>query len=29
MVERTGAIVVHPYNDERIVAGRGTAANEL
>ena len=29
MVERTGAIVVHPYNDERIVAGQGTAANEL
>ncbi|HEU0296772.1 MAG TPA: pyridoxal-phosphate dependent enzyme [Anaerolineales bacterium] len=25
----TGAIVVHPYNDERVIAGQGTAALEL
>ena len=29
LVEKTGAIVVHPYNDERIVAGQGTCAKEL
>ncbi|MDP7474541.1 MAG: pyridoxal-phosphate dependent enzyme [Candidatus Marinimicrobia bacterium] len=29
LVENTGAIVVHPYNDERIVAGQGTCAKEL
>jgi threonine dehydratase len=29
LVEQTGAIVVHPYNDERIVAGQGTCAKEL
>lgn len=27
--ERTGANVVHPYNDERVVAGQGTATLEL
>ncbi len=27
--ESTGANVVHPYNDERVVAGQGTAALEL
>ena len=27
--ESTGANVVHPYNDERIIAGQGTAALEL
>ena len=27
--ERTGANVVHPYNDERVIAGQGTAAMEL
>lgn len=27
--ERTGANVVHPYNDERVIAGQGTAALEL
>lgn len=27
--ERTGASVVHPYNDERVIAGQGTAALEL
>ncbi len=26
---RTGASVVHPYNDERVIAGQGTAALEL
>ncbi|HAV76741.1 MAG TPA: serine dehydratase, partial [Anaerolineae bacterium] len=25
----TGANVVHPYNDERVIAGQGTAALEL
>ena len=25
----TGANVVHPYNDERVIAGQGTAAQEL
>ena len=28
-VEETGAIVIHPYNDDRIIAGQGTAAIEL
>ena len=27
--ERTGANVVHPYNDERVIAGQGTATVEL
>jgi threonine dehydratase len=27
--EKTGAAVVHPYNDERVIAGQGTAALEL
>src|SRR5687767_172348 len=27
--ERTGGNVVHPYNDERVIAGQGTAALEL
>jgi threonine dehydratase len=27
--ERTGANFVHPYNDERVIAGQGTAALEL
>jgi threonine dehydratase len=26
---RTGASVVHPYNDERVIAGQGTAALDL
>jgi threonine dehydratase len=26
---RTGASIVHPYNDERVIAGQGTAALEL
>lgn len=29
VVERTGATFVHPYNDERVVAGQGTCAVEL
>jgi len=29
VVQRTGATIVHPYNDERIIAGQGTAALEL
>jgi len=29
VVEETGATVVHPYNDERVIAGQGTAALEF
>jgi threonine dehydratase len=29
VVSRTGAAVVHPYNDDRVIAGAGTAALEL
>jgi len=29
VVAATGAVVVHPYNDERVIAGQGTAALEL
>ena len=29
VVARTGAHVVHPYNDPRVIAGQGTAALEL
>ena len=29
VVEQTGAAVIHPYNDERVIAGQGTAALEL
>ncbi|HSN71077.1 MAG TPA: threonine/serine dehydratase [Steroidobacteraceae bacterium] len=29
VVERTGAEVIHPYNDDRVIAGQGTAALEL
>jgi threonine dehydratase len=29
VLERTGAVLVHPYDDERIIAGQGTAALEL
>ena len=28
-VEETGSIIIHPYNDERIIAGQGTAALEF
>jgi threonine dehydratase len=29
VLESTGAILVHPYNDARVIAGQGTAALEL
>jgi threonine dehydratase len=29
IVEATGSAVVHPYNDERVIAGQGTATVEL
>jgi threonine dehydratase len=29
VVEQTGAEVVHPYNDERVIAGQGSATLEL
>ncbi|MDB9722643.1 MAG: pyridoxal-phosphate dependent enzyme [Fidelibacterota bacterium] len=29
LVSKTGSTVVHPYNDERIVMGQGTAGKEL
>lgn len=29
VVERTGATFIHPYNDERVICGQGTAALEL
>lgn len=29
IARETGAIVIHPYNDERVIAGQGTAALEL
>src|SRR5512142_2094807 len=29
IVAETGATVIHPYNDERVIAGQGTAALEL
>ncbi len=29
VMERTGATMVHPYNDHRIIAGQGTAAAEF
>jgi threonine dehydratase len=29
VIARTGAAVVHPYNDPRVIAGQGTAALEL
>jgi threonine dehydratase len=27
--EKTGAVLIHPYNNERVIAGQGTAALEL
>lgn len=27
--EQTGAVLIHPYNNERVIAGQGTAALEL
>ena len=29
MVKKNGSEVIHPYNDERIIAGQGTCAKEL
>lgn len=29
VVSRTGAVVIHPYNDYRVIAGQGTAVLEL
>lgn len=29
IMERTGAVLVHPYEDTRVIAGQGTAAHEL
>ena len=29
VLRRTGAVLVHPYDDDRIIAGQGTAAFEL
>jgi len=29
IMQRTGALLIHPYNDERIIAGQATAAMEL
>jgi threonine dehydratase len=29
VIRETGAVLIHPYNDERIIAGQGTAALEL
>ena len=29
VVGKTGATVVHPYNDERIISGQGTCAKEM
>ena len=29
VLQDTGAVVVHPYNDDRVIAGQGTAALEL
>ena len=29
VVEETGSAVIHPYNDDRVIAGQGTATREL
>ncbi|MCL5286898.1 MAG: pyridoxal-phosphate dependent enzyme [Acidobacteria bacterium] len=29
IIERTGAVMIHPYNDARIIAGQGTTALEF
>jgi len=29
LIEKNGYVLIHPYNDERIIAGAGTAAMEL
>ncbi len=29
IMDKTGAVMIHPYNDDRIICGQGTAAREL
>ena len=29
MIKKSGGSIIHPYNDEKIIAGQGTAAKEL
>lgn len=29
LMDNTGAVLIHPYNDDRIICGQGTAAREL
>ena len=29
MIQKSGGTIIHPYNDEKIIAGQGTAAKEL
>ena len=29
VIDRTGAVEIHPFDDERVIAGAGTAALEL
>ena len=29
MVQKSGGSIIHPYNDEKVIAGQGTAAKEL
>ena len=29
MIQKSGGSIIHPYNDEEIIAGQGTAAKEL
>ncbi len=29
IMRKTGAVLIHPYNDERVIAGQGTCAMEL
>ena len=29
IMDRTGAVLVHPFDDDRVIAGQGTAAKEL
>ena len=29
IMEKTGAVMIHPYNDDRIICGQGTAGREL
>ncbi len=29
VMQRTGAVLVHPFDDDRVIAGQATAAKEL